>query len=53
MFHMLTSLGHELQKAHGPMVRSGSFCTFSGRWEDLMLSPFSFFRLLQGLGSML
>lgn len=33
MMLMLTSLEPELLKAHGPVVRSGSFCTFPGRWE--------------------
>lgn len=33
MLLMLTKPGPELLKACGPVARSGSFCTFPGRWE--------------------
>lgn len=45
---MLTSPGLELQKAHNPVVRSGSFCTFPGRWDYLCALPILFFQAPPG-----
>lgn len=45
---MLTSLGHELGEAHSLVVRSGSFCTFPGRWEDPHALPILLFQVPPG-----